>query len=339
MAGTALALGFSEARYFFDVRAYLFTYLALMVLWRWILLDRLRAWKVALLFLAWANLHGGVSSGLLLLGLSTLASRRKHNLALLGLAIAATFCNPSGPSILLHPLKLLGSYWGRHLNEWAPAWKQPQQFRWHLLHLALWLGVFIQQRGLRGPQWILAAMGVFSLTGWRHIPLFAWLSLPLWIEWLAPRLARVPTWTLSLAFFAIAGSRPLALLNPVQSLERLMFPEAAAAYLMSQSYEPRLFHPYGFGGYLIWKLHPRYQVVIDGRAVQVYPWQVYQDYLRAAYSRERLLDFCQRHQLDTVMLFSHSARVEANRKLLDGVKGWTEVYRDSLCCIYRRSIL
>lgn len=339
MLATALALSFSEARFFFDVRAYLFTYLGLMVLWRWILLDCLRPWKVCLLFLVWSNLHGGVSSGLLLLGLEALRRRRRREFLLLGLALVATLINPGGLNLLLHPLKLLGSYWGKHLNEWAPAWKQPGQFRWHLFHLILWMAIFLLQRGPRGHQWLLVALGLFSLTGWRHIPLFAWLSLPLWIELLAPRLPGWSRWPMAVGFLAAAGLRPTALFNPMQSLEGPMFPAAAVNFLAAQNYEPRLFHPYGFGGYLAWRLHPRYQVAIDGRAVQVYPWQTYREYLQAAYDRKKLIEYCQRHGVNTAILFAHPARVEANRKLLDGVEGWTEVYRDPLCSVYRRSIL
>lgn len=196
----------SEGRYFFDVRAYLFSYLFLSLLWRWLLLhETLPWWRIALLFTVWANLHGGVTSGVLLLTLEALSSPAQRRRPLLGCAVLALLCcclNPSGFWLLWHPLQLLGSQWSRYLNEWQPAWRRPDLYILHFTHLGLWILCWLTRPRDRHDR-TLAWFALFSLTGWRHIPLFALLSLPRWASKLA---WRWPAWTCWLTF-AVALDR------------------------------------------------------------------------------------------------------------------------------------
>lgn len=338
----------AEGRYFFDVRAYLSTYFGLALLWRWLQLrDRLHPIAVFSLFALWANLHAGVSSGLLLLGLAALIRRSRQLLSLTGLAVLATCCNPSGLWLLLHPLRLLGSPWGHYLNEWAPAWRRPDLFTLQFFGLGLWLAWGAAAR----PRWqkddfVLLAFALFSLTGWRHIPLFALLALPRWCYHL-----RGPNWTWRLTALGLlfwAGLKPLQLSDPSQSLQlplpdgRSMpaFPVEACNWLADHSARPaRLFHPYGLGGYLLWRDFP---VFIDGRAVQVYPWETYRQYLSVALptrsdgedpapARARFEEFCRRNDIKVAMLFTQQK--EAGLWLVQENKRWRPVYSDDLVTV------
>lgn len=343
-AALLLALSCSEARYFFDVRAYLFTYLFLVLLWRWLQhSQKLSYARVAGLFVLWSNLHGGVSSGLLLLGLSCLFATpdRRRRLGLcLGLALLASLVNPNGPWLLWHPLQLLGSPWGRYLNEWQPAWQNPGLFHFHFLHLVL----FLLACG-RGPRdrydHILLVMGLFSLSGWRHIPLFALLALSRWPDKLAPLPgARSPVagGLVLLTLLGLGGARPLHLLDPAQSMERSLFPYWGVRFLQANGLPQRLFHPYGLGGYLCWRAYPQYRVTIDGRAVQAYPWEAYRNYLRAAFKPERFEEFCQQNQVQLAMLFANPRAREAGVFLIEGRDDWQELYRDELVVIVGRGL-
>ena len=347
-AGLALTLLWSEGAFFFDVRAYLFTYLGLMLLWRWLLVCTvLPKLALALLFALWANLHGGVSAGLLLLLLAAAlgpASLRRDRLLSLGLASLCSCCNPSGIYLLLHPILLLGSPWGRYLNEWQPVWRRPRLFVTCLLHLATWIGLW-SYRGITSRERPLAAFGLFCLTGWRHIPLFSVLALPLWICALAKLRTRVP---MILALVALATLslerspkppfllRPFHVLDATQSLESEFFPQAACGFLAQLPQGERLFHPYGMGGYLCFFAHPKFPVCIDGRAVQVYPWEAYRDYLKAAFRPQEFEKFCQRHQIQLVMLFSNPARPEASVRLVEGSTDWQILYADPLVTVFHR---
>ncbi|MBX3165847.1 MAG: hypothetical protein KF760_00490 [Candidatus Eremiobacteraeota bacterium] len=336
----ALTIFSAEGRFFFDVRAYLATYFCLALLWRWLQLrERLHPAAIFGLFLFWANLHGGVSSGLLLLGLTAVTRRSRQLLAMTGLGLLAACCNPSGIWLLLHPLRLLGSPWGLYLNEWTPAWRRPDLFVNHFAGLGLWLIWGLAAR----PRWqkndaLLLFFALFSLTGWRHIPLFALLALPRWCYHL-----RGPAWVWSLTLPGLllwAGFKPLRLADPGQSLERQYFPREACNLLAEHPELPRkLFHPYGLGGYLLWR---GYQVAIDGRAVQVYPWETYRQYLSVALptqqegnasgpARARFDEFCRRHGVEAALLFTHQK--EAGLWLVQGNKRWRPVYADDLVTV------
>lgn len=341
MVALGAGLAASEARFFFDVRAYLFTYVFLLLLWRWLQLGgRPGAIKVGALFTVWGNLHGGVSSGLLLLGLALAFSprpRRGHLARLLGLAAVCSCLNPSGVWLLLHPLKLLGSPWGRYLNEWQPVWRRPDLFSAHLIHLAAWALVW-WRTGMNGWDRCLAAFALFSLTGWRHIPLFALLSIPRWCEKVQyPARART-VGALGLLMLASAGWRPLQLADERQSLERAYFPVGASQFLAANRLPERMFQPYGLGGYLLWKNGPGYKVCIDGRAVQVYPWTAYEDYLRAAYDPAEFDRFCRKNDVRVALLFADERNEASSRLVQAAGSGWAEVYRDQLVAIYLRGV-
>ena len=341
----ALTILCAEGRYFFDVRAYLFTYLGLALLWRWLQLQSsLHLVKVGALFGLWANLHAGVSSGLLLLGLEAFFAKPQQRWRLIqALLVASAACclNPSGVWLLLHPILLLGSPWGRYLNEWAPSWRKPALFSYLFLQLGLGCLLWLLRSYLpRRPQnWdrhdkVLACFGLFSLTGWRHIPLFALLSLPRWCRQLDQPATRWLSGAAWLALLGWARFTPLHLGDPGQSLEDEMFPLRACQFLRSHPLSPNLFHPYGLGGYLLWTF-PRgeYRVCIDGRAVQVYPWKCKEDYLLAAMETPKEFeDFCTGHQVRTVMLFADPRRREASVRLLTN-PAWQILYRDHLVVI------
>jgi len=362
----AITLLSAEGRFFFDVRAYLFTYFCLALLWRWLQLrERLHPLAVFVLFVFWANLHGGVSSGLLVLGLEAVFSqkeRRIHLLTMTALAFLAACCNPSGIWLLLHPFLLLGSPWGRYLNEWAPVWRRPDIFAYELVSFGLWAVLAMVKRqssasrdmhgvGLNPDsgkpslepgqaRWdhhdkVLAALAVFSLTGWRHIPLFALLALPRWCVHLrGSALSWQACW---LGLILWAGVKPLSIADPGQTGESQFFPQQACNWLSDHPLPRKMFHPYGLGGYLLWRGWP---VGIDGRAVQVYPWHCYRDYLNVALERvppatprapERFDAYCRQNGIQVAMLFSQQK--EAGLWLVEGNKRWRPVYQDELVTI------
>ncbi|CAN0508467.1 unnamed protein product, partial [Phaeothamnion confervicola] len=111
---------------------------------------------------------------------------------------AVTLLNPSGWELHLHVVRLLGSPWGKFLNEWTPLWVNPSAygafpaFLLVALVAAAWLW-----RTQKIPLWealCILAVGLLTLTGWRHVPLFAWTVIPLTAQLLAniaiPRISR-----------------------------------------------------------------------------------------------------------------------------------------------------
>lgn len=88
-----------------------------------------------LMFVLWANFHGGVASGLLLIGLTLVADvvqervesgrwRYSPLLALLILCALAVCINPYGPRYYI-ALSPVGGAMFAHIDEWKPFWKWP----------------------------------------------------------------------------------------------------------------------------------------------------------------------------------------------------------------------
>lgn len=323
-------MAFSEHASFFDVRAYLFSYLNLVLLWA-ALQRGVRPLFYPFLFLLWVNEHGAVTGGLVMLGIWAVAARsRTLALAWVG-SLLACLVNPGGYNILLHGFRLTGSDWGKYLNEW-----QPILGKWAFWPYFVFLGltlVLVVRLPLSLPErLVLVAFGGLSLTGWRHVPLFCWLAITPWTL----ALRRVPElqgrWYAALAGAALAGALGLLLRTDLAglSLENQLFPRWACDFLQANGLQgARLFHPYGFGGYLLWRLGEG--VGIDGRAAQVYPVETYVEYLRAARHPEKAQEWLKKYDVQGLVLFKDPAMQEATTAVAGT---WAKVYEDDLCAVF-----
>jgi hypothetical protein len=181
-------------------RPHLFTMLAVVVLLELLEHQRKqRLWPYFLLFLVWANLHGGFFFGCVTMGIylagelvegwlaegeqrAAWLARARHHAQALGIALAASLVNPNGWRNLAHVAGFFGN---------SAIIRQTQEFMspdFHtingkLLLLAL-LGVVatlaVTRRRPTAPTlFILLANIAFSLISQRNIELFALLAIPL----------------------------------------------------------------------------------------------------------------------------------------------------------------
>ena len=215
------------------------------------------------------------------------------------LCLASTLLNPHGLEGVVYPWRYVGSGLAETIQEeQAGLLAGPQA--WMHLALALALVVLLVAPLVRGrrvplPHVVVAAtlvwlsmprLASFSLplAAERHVPLFLFAAVPIlawrlesalggWpgraLERAAPTLAGGPAWLagVTLAGFALWSAAatfprdgsPRARLLPGR------FPEAGAAWLASRELPPRLVNPYRWGGFLAYRLGPRYRVSIDSR--------------------------------------------------------------------------
>lgn len=214
------------ARPFLGVRTQMVTLLGmalLLRLWREIQAGRAwPLWTIPPIFLVWANLHGGFTAGLLMLGVMWLASAamrvaadRQSSLGsrldepvlawpqvgLLALAIGAaaavTLVNPYGWRLHQEIVQSLSDrFMLETLHEWQPLSLRTYAGTLYVGYLAaLGLAMVICYRRIEPARWaVLAVFLAFSIRHWRNIPFFLIVSLPLFAELLADAAARAAGW-------------------------------------------------------------------------------------------------------------------------------------------------
>ncbi len=295
----SLALGVWAASAIFSVRPQIFSYLLaavfLFVLNRYFQNGSYRLLMLLpLLTILWVNLHGGYILGLALILLfaagavadwlagqanAVLTKRR-----VVWLLLACVAClivvplNPNGFALYTYPIETLKA-WGAQTD--IMEWRSPD---FHLAifrpfaALLLLTGAVLAlspKRPRPSQVLILIFFSYAALYSMRNLPFFVLVAFPLLAEY-----AFLPAWKLPALRFGLqrALQASAVLLAAVVCAnvvsdhiaaeldrEQSRFPARAASFLDAQKLPAPLFNSYDFGGYLIWRLYPRYRVYIDGR--------------------------------------------------------------------------
>jgi tetratricopeptide (TPR) repeat protein len=279
---------------------------------------------------------------------------RAHAILLCGvLTFLAVLCNPYGWRILLFPFKLVKhDIFMRVILEWNPSALGPDSVPFYLLALAL--GVRAMTLGRRARAADLLSVVVFTLmalSSRRHVSLFFFVLTPVAAEWFAPPISRLCGSGRGLARLCLGWGALLALAawsmipamrsSPIVRMglgyNTLIFPRRAADLVLEYGLEPRLFNGYNFGGYLIYRLYPRYSVFIDGRADVYGPdiAQAYADIYTARPGWEKALDAL---GVNFVLADMPMADQPCLIDSLVDSKSWVLVYWDDKCVFFVRDI-
>jgi hypothetical protein len=266
-------------------------------------------------FTLWANLHGLYVVGLGVVGvylLLTLAGRTAmspaRGWAIGGLAgaIGASMLTPAGPIGILYPLRYIqvGNWGLANIQEWqSPNFHEPA----HLAFLALIVAVGLNG-GRRTPGWLVAlswigiAMGLGAL---RNVPVAVVLCMPTLVFGLEDRLGKraerrprrpispsralgrrwlemATAVAIAIGSIAVLVPRDINAATDADLAER--FPIAGVDRLLDLKPDANVFAQYGWGGYVIARMHDHGgRVFVDGRN-DMYSEQVLDDYsaIRAA---------------------------------------------------------
>jgi len=235
-------------------------------------------------FLAWANLHGGVASGLMFLAAVfavRTASKRELNLkdlAILIASITATLINPYGVGLWREIFSSISDpslRWS--ITEWMPGIAMMDLSLAALLAFSIFFTVKYWKKisyELTAASILFLAMGVLSR---RHLPLWVLIAVPLIgkalgifydeikiIKGAKEKLGIVA----KIAFFSSIGififQGILAMADARYISENTFYPKDAVSYLKANPRTGEIFSDYGWGGYLILNL-PEKKVFIDGR--------------------------------------------------------------------------
>lgn len=330
-------------------------------------------WVLPFVFIFWANLHGGVVVGLLLVALWWIGEAfgawwlRRESPGLKALAggvlasALAVALNPHGFMVYTYPFHVLGHPQVMdYISEWWSPNFHHDNMRAFELVLLLTLGAAAAApptaRARLGELLVLIAMGHAALLSQRNTVPFAIAATPL----LAAAIGALWEQSEPLSALREAGRRggprvlgavALVVLASVlvavnwpkkapsqwydHAIYKSYFPETATG-LLAQGYWPgQIYNDYVWGGYLIWRLHPQRLVFIDGRAEVYYPTKAFDDEMTIHNVAPGYLEALDRRGA-TVVLTSKTGALSA---ALARTPKWQLVFTGPVETVYTRSKL
>jgi hypothetical protein len=312
-------------------------------------------WLLPIMFLVWANCHGGYFLGWVVLGaycVETLVRRKSaRQLLLLSAAcVAASAVNPNGLGIFRTLLDYRASFLQSKLLEWtAPRLWPPSAFSALLICGAVVMTW--QWRKVRIADWLVfLVFGAASLSAQRNIFLTAVVAPVLIVRYLpwatAPSRSRLVSgvsvvWGAWVArgICAVFIASTIARGGMFQfHTAEWRFPTGAANFLREHRVTAPMFNTYEYGGYLIWRLWPQERVFIDGRALSE---SVFNDYARILYDHDgqAMLD---QYGIEVIVMntFEPSGGLTYSLapSLADPAKTrWKPVYQDPQAIVFMRT--
>ena len=359
----ALAIYCSSLR--FTPRPELFSALFLCVLL--LLLSRidgkLKAREVLLvgaLFVVWANFHGGVAVGLLLLSATVFAEilQQKFSrnslryLLLMAIVVVAVCLNPYGIEYWQALRPVGGAMFGR-IDEWKPFWKAPVLNPLLVVGEAIlvwmaflsWMGN--DKRRFSNFLWLLIMAALF-VSSRRHLWLLpitclavlaanaTTLSTPRLLGALKLRSEQIPQSRRALVRLMMIGVLAIAIAFATPSqvfssrwLQPKVPREASEFFLKNkQIAKKRIFNDYENSSFLQWKLGGKPPLYVD--LLNAYPDRLLNDYLDIVHANSNGRKLLESQKIQTVIVRAYDPKSSLAKlaKYLDGDKlRWRRVYK------------
>lgn len=283
-----------------------------------------------ILFLFWANVHGGFGIGLGVLGIVLLGRSLeekklvKERLLILGLCIFATLLNPFG-------LNLWWEFWMQlsdtqlrwAIAEWYPAFYFTNIAFWIYFSLSTFLVVRYRKHFTRTELFLYTFLLVEGMASMRNIPIWVIASFFLTmrgINLLAKEAAKHlygeerfaiayrGFWVIAIGFFL---PQMAAFFYGTYALRenQHQYPNEAVTYLSKHLPSEEIFSTYDWGGYLDWQL-PQKKVFIDGR-MPSWRWEAnnvgesnyaFDEYKKVMAGKLSFAAFSQKYQVSTLLV-------------------------------------
>jgi hypothetical protein len=323
-----------------SLRPQIFT-LLFLVLTPWFIMRRRYIWFLPLMFAVWANLHGGVMLGMILLTgtavLEMVLQRRPlvRPVALTAACALATGLTPLGFSVWAEVPAALSRSRSYGIAEWkAPTLTDPLLAPfWLLGTLLLWL-LITTKPWRRAPHrrdvpvWGALALLPLALSASRNVSPFAVLVVPAVNRLLQSRFPspgravgerpRLNSLILALTAVFGVGGVGYAWSTEIPRLQWQPLPRELTAAI--SACPEQVYNRYDEGGYLIW-FAPSRKVFIDSRQ-DPYPPELMQEHMRVEASGEYEPTFS-RYSIRCAFLPAQSLLAQ---RLMS--ERWTDLYRD-----------
>lgn len=242
------------------------------------------------IYLIWANLHASsylislliilfVLSGMFIASSSTknTLKRQRNLLIVVVIGSLVSLLNVNTYQIYTFLYKIFTVEESFQVGEWESFLVNIHAFQaWFLLALYFMAAVsfLISLRRKDKAIPINEAIVVFAFIGFslinsKFIPLAVLLSTPflaknlnLFLPSIRMRSSLSALFIITIAISSIGYHRYLG--RPLTAPYR-NFPQKASQFVLDQKLPGKMYNTYNFGGYLIWRLFPRYKIFIDGR--------------------------------------------------------------------------
>ena len=247
-----------------------------------VLLVNLDAWWLPLLFLLWANVHGGWTFGIGVLLIHAIASRSVRTMGVAAACVLATLVNPYGVQLWIAIAEAMSRGWA-DVSEWQPVWRlaagADALVLWAIV-LAAVAGAWRHARpALWARAWILIALA--AAAGSRRLTALAAVTAVLLFApaWVSTQEVIAVRWTsvrrrIAAGVLAVAAAAALMMIQPslrcFPPLPEWNAPEPEAVAFLRSTSVTRLVPHFDFGEYAIFHLRDRMKVAMDNRRETVY---------------------------------------------------------------------
>ena len=368
MAVTFMAVAASSIHWL--PRPHVFT-LLLLVVWIELLDrltrgEHIKPYLFPLIMLLWANLHGGFVFGIMawaayfagwLLKAWRGKSGKQTGRKLLTVGIASILATIITPDLWRNWEAVLNNrsifILDRTVETMRPVLTDISILPHTMLLVVTILLFTLNWKSLKANHlFLLSGLGVMSLLMTRNIPLFAMAAVPILAEMSAVSLSSFKAWTrieqrfagfssapgpsvwsLMVALAAIAFFINFNLTNE-QSFHRFdptEFPVEAADYIEANPQQGKMFNDFNWGGYLLHRLWPQYDVFIDSQS-DFYGEDLLREYDQIISANGNWQDLLEKHHVDWVI-------VPVDSPLADGIESasnWETSHFDNIAVIGRR---
>lgn len=156
---------------------------------------------------------------------------------------------------------------------------------------------------------LMVFMIAISLRAFRYIPFLIFTTGPILAYYLnilmrdyIPNKGRVIL-TVALAIgilVPVSAQRYATFQRSMQSpIDESRYPVKMAEYILSNSLPSNIFNHFNWGGYLMWRLYPKYKVFVDGRALN---YETMYDYFNVLWNKELAEPLLRKHNIKTVVV-------------------------------------
>jgi tetratricopeptide (TPR) repeat protein len=312
--------------YWMQIRPQIFTFLFLILL-LFLLYKQKKYYLlfVPILFLIWANFHGGFLAGLFLLTLFTfsqilkiiLKKNSKNNIFPILFSTIISYLtpllNPNFFYVYIHPFYAVrDKFLLTILREWNPPdFSLSSSYTFiFLLSLGIFILIFSYRKIDLTDLLIFLSFTYFSFSARRHFPLFSLVCSPIFAKYsslcnfkinFSERIKKIFLIILIFISLFFLFLLPERLKFNKNNLIKTCFIYDGVEFIKLNKLSGPIFNDIDWGGYLIFNLYPKEKVAVDTRCDMVYPVSYLKEHMEILEGKN-YKDFFEKYKINLILI-------------------------------------